>query len=371
MKIICLQENLKNALNFCEKIISRNLNLPILNNILLEIEKKQLKIAATNLEIGIKTWIGGKIEKEGGITVPARILSSLINNLPPKKIILETKDNFLNIICENYKAKILGQDIGDFPLIPKVGDSFDYIMPSEIFKQGISQVINAASVSESRPEISGIFLKFEKEQLKLAATDSFRLAQKIIGDMDFNKFNEFIIPQKTAYELIRISQEKLTQKKNFPIKIKLSPNQILLSLDDLEMVSRLIDGRFPDYQQIIPQKFETEIVLEKEDLMRAIKIASFFAPKTCEIKLKIIPQKSLIETLTQSPDLGENQTQIKAGQIRGKMMEINFNYRYLLDGLNNIEDKKIILNLNHSDSPALLKPQRNNGYLYLIMPIKG
>lgn len=365
MKIICLQENLKSNLNIVQNIIGRNLTLPILNNLLLETENGRLKISSTNLEIGINTWTSGKVEKEGSITCPAKILYNFINNLPNKKVELEVKNNVLIIKCENYRANLKGLAADDFPIIPKIKNPPLIEIRSNLLKEGLAQVVGSAALSESRPEIAGILLKFNKEGLKLVATDSFRLAEKVILDISKKSQNEgvLILPQRTAQELIRILSEKEGM-----IKVTVGNNQILFEVDETQLISRLVDGQYPDYQQIIPKSFGTQIIVDREELLNTVRIASLFSSKVNSIKFII--QNNKLEILSQDPDLGENKSQIPI-ETKGKAnLEINFNYRYLLDGLVNIADKKIFLGFNSEATPAILKPEGRNDYLYIVMPIK-
>jgi DNA polymerase-3 subunit beta len=365
MQIICLQENLKQALNITERIIGRNLTLPILNNILLTTENNKLKISSTNLEIGINCWIAGKIKKEGSITVPAKLISEFVNNLPNKKIELKDKDNQLYLKCENFKATLKGLSAKDFPIIPKIKDKPLIKIKGEILRTNLAQVVEMASSSESRPEISGIYMKFNKDLIKLAATDSFRLAEKIIHQGQLEGTDKsIIIPQRTIQELIRILGEKETE-----VEIVLSSNQILFDLGYAQVISRLIEGQYPDYQQIIPKDFKTQVILNRNELINSIKIASLFSGKINDIKISVQPKKSLIEILAKDIDIGENKSQIEA-KIEGKEVEIAFNYRYILDGLNNIFSDKVVLGLNNSSNPVVIRPVGDTSYIYLVMPIK-
>jgi len=372
MKITCLQENLKTNLNITQNIVGKNLTLPILNNLLLEIDSGRLKISSTNLEIGINTWTSGKIEKTGSITCPAKILSSFVNNLPNKKIELETKDNTLFIKCDNYKAAIKGLSADDFPLIPKIKEKPIFVFKkSEVLKNDLNKIVGSAALSESRPEFSGILFKIAKESIKFVATDSFRLAEKTITRANSGgQLNSLIIPQRTIQELIRILGEKPSQE----IKFILGDNQILFELDEVQLISRLIDGQYPDYQQIIPKNFETKVILSKDEFINNIRIASIFSSKINDVKLVVRPEK--IEILSQDPDLGENRSQM-AAKVQGKSMEIIFNFRYLMEGLANIGTKQVFLGLNSDEqgtspksNPAIVKPVGEEGYLYVVMPIK-
>jgi len=365
MKIICLQENLKTNLNLVQNIIGRNLTLPILNNLLLETENNRLKISSTNLEIGINTWTSGKIEKAGAITCPAKILSGLVNNLPNKKIEIEAKNNILTIKCENYRAQLKGLPADDFPIIPKLKESLLAEISSNVLKNSLAQVVGVTALSELRPEISGVFFKFEKNSLRLAATDSFRLAEKNILEIDKKSGQEqnLIVPQRTAQELIRILGEKEGN-----LKIISDGSQVLFEMGEINLISRLINGQYPDYQQIIPKNFTISAKVSREELLNIIRVAGLFSSKTNDVKLTLAANK--LEVLSQDPDLGENKSQLEA-ETKGKGIEVVFNYHYLLDGLNNISTKQINLGFNSEASPAILNPVGDNSYLYVVMPIKN
>ncbi len=367
MQIICLQEKLKQALNITERIIGRNLSLPILNNLLLVVEKSKLKVSSTNLEIGINTWLSGKVTESGKITVPARLISDLINNLPNKKVELKTKNNQLELRCEKFKSIINGLSADDFPIIPKIKEEPVIKINGLVLKNSLSQVVEMVSFSESRPEISGIYTKFDKSLIKLAATDSFRLAEKNIEvkNIQSSKTHTVIIPHRTIQELIRILNDNENE-----VKIVLSTGQILFDLEDYQVISRLIDGQYPDYQQIIPNDFKTEVIINREDLISNIKVASLFSGKINNIKIIINSEKSLLEIVAKDVDIGENKSQIEA-KIDGREVETVFNYRYLLDGLNNIFSDKISLGFNGSDKPIVIRPVGDTSYTYLVMPIKA
>lgn len=364
MKIICLQENLKNNLNIVQNIIGRNLTLPILNNILLTTEDGRLRISSTNLEIGINTWTAGKIEKGGAITCPAKVLANFVNNLPSKKVELEVKGNNLIVRCENYKASLNCLPADDFPIIPKIKDPALIELDRVILRESLSKVVGAAALSESRPEITGVLFNFNKRELRLVATDSFRLAEKVVIEpgRKSEEIKSLIVPQRTIQEVIRVFGDG-----EGGVKICLGVGQILFDGGDLQVISRLIDGRYPDYQQIIPKEFISQAIIEKTELLSVIRAAAVFSNKTSSIKFSL--DDGELEVLAQDADLGENRSKIKV-QSKGKKIEVNFNYRYLLDGLSNIGAKQVFLGLISEASPAIIKPVGEEAYLYLVMPIK-
>ena len=366
MKIICLQENLKNNLNITQNIIGRNLTLPILNNVLLATEEGRLKISSTNLEIGINTWTAGKIEKSGAITCPAKVLANFINNLPSgKKVELEVKSNNLIVRCENYKATLNCLSADDFPIIPKIKEPTLIALEKNILKGALSGVVGAASLSESRPEITGVLFNFGKRELRLAATDSFRLAERVLVDAArrSEEIRSLIVPQRTIQEVIRVFGEGEGE-----VKICLGASQILFDGGDAQVISRLIDGQYPDYRQIIPKDFSSQVTMERAELLNVIRAAAVFSDKTSSVKLSLRGKE--LEILSQDAAVGENKSEIKV-QSKGKDVAMNFNYRYLLDGLANIATKQVFLGMISDAAPAILKPVGDESYLYLVMPIKA
>ena len=374
MKILSLQENLKQGLFNVGHIANKNINLPILNNILLKTENGNIKMVTTNLEIGISCLVRGKIEKEGSLTVDAKVISDCINLLPNKKVTLEQKENNLTINCDNYKAKIRGLSAEDFPLIPAVDRKIFYSAAVEDFKQAIAQVVYAVALSESRLELSGVLFSFTNSRLTLTATDSYRLAEKKINLKTNSEANKkIIIPARTLQELVRILSagpvEAITETNN-EIKFFLSDNQILFTYGLTELVSRLIEGQYPDYEQIIPTTSQTSVLTDKAELIRAVKMASLFSKTGInDINLDFPAGKSQVVVSAISGQTGENVTNL-AAKVQGSDNSIVVNYRYLLDGLNSISGETVKIEIIDSNTPCILKPEKSDDYLYIIMPIK-
>ncbi|MBU2635324.1 DNA polymerase III subunit beta [Patescibacteria group bacterium] len=375
MKLLILQEKLKQGLNIIERISSKSLTLPILNNILISTEKSFLNLATTDLEIGINWWVLTKIEKEGKITIPSRLFSNFINLLPNKKISLELKDNNLFIECENYKTQIKGLSAEEFPIIPKItnGDIISIEAPS--FCKSLNQIADIAVPSTARPEISGIYFLFQKNLITIAATDSFRLGEKKIflkNNSPLEKEYSLILPQKTAKELVNIFSEKQGE-----LKMYFSPNQVMFEYPmeetdhaQVQVISRLIEGEYPNYQEIIPKKYTTQLVLNKDEFLNQIKTASLFSGKINEVKIKADPRENKIEIFSQSSEIGEYQSSVP-GKVGGEPVEISFNHRFLLDGLLSIKTPEIILELNKETGPGVLKAVGDDTYIYVVMPIKA
>jgi len=375
MRLIIPQEKLKQGLNIVERISLKSLTLPILNNILISTEKNFLNLSATDLEIGINWWVLSKIEKQGRITIPSRLFFNFISLLPNKNVILEVKNNNLLIECENYKTQIKGLSAEEFPIIPKITQGESININNSSFCYNLNQVADIAIPSTTRPEISGVYFLFQKNLITIAATDSFRLGEKKIflkTESPLNKDYSLILPQKTVKEIVNIFSEKQGQ-----LKIYFSPNQIMFQYPmtetphpQIEVVSRLIEGEYPNYQEIIPKKYTTQLILKREEFLNQIKTASLFSGKINEVKIKIDVGGKKVNIFSQSPDLGQYQSSVEA-KIKGEPVNISFNHRFLLDGLLSIKSSEIIFELNNDSGPGVLKPVGDESYLYVVMPIKS
>ncbi|GBE16968.1 DNA polymerase III subunit beta [bacterium BMS3Abin15] len=383
MKLICTQENFKRAIFNTERITGKQITLPILGNILLETEKGRLKLSATNLEVGVVSTIGSKIEEEGKITIPSKLLSNFVTNLPTEdKIILEAKDQILKISSGSYSAQIKGLDAHDFPIIPKLENGFLFSLPAQELKEVMSKILVCISLNETRPELTGVNVLFSDKEISLAATDSFRLAEEVItidnkekGDnyaAFIAKTTSIIIPASTFSEILRITSPEANA-----INIAIEENQIFFEIEGVLIVSRLVNGKYPEYKQIIPQKFNTRAVLKKEDMSRAVKIASAFtSSKSGEITFSINSKNKEVVIKSQSQETGENLTKLPA-DITGPDQEIVFNPRYVLDGINPIPTAQVAFLVNNNSSPVVIKMvDEKSGnviekYTYVAMPIKS
>lgn len=379
METIIFKENFKKGLNLSERAAGKNQTLPILNNVLIETDNNILKLTATDLEIGINYSDLAKIEKKGKTAVPAKFLSNLINSLNGEKLTLKLKDNFLYLNTENQKSKVKTLNPDDFPIIPKVNTEDFIEAKSAPFCQGISQVIDFCSLAQSRPEISGIYFNFQKNTLLIAATDSFRLAEKTLYfEKDLKKNYSFILPQKTAREIVNIFS-------GMPGKMKIcfSPTQILFenineenSYPKIQLVSRLIEGDYPNYQEIIPKNSTSQITLSRWEFLNNLKAANLFSGRTNEVKVVFNQEKKGIDIFSQDREIGENHSFIAAKSIEGKTAEVNFNAKFLMEGLNNIKAEEISFELSGEKNqeevgPSVLRPVGDLSYLYVVMPIRS
>lgn len=371
MKILCLYEKLKEAFSITERIVGKNANLPILNTVLIESKKKHIQISSTDLELALVYSIHGKIEKEGKIAVPAKLIAGFINNLScSKKITLEAKKHNLLIKTEGFKAQILGIDAEEFPIIPQIKKTNPIKLSAQDLVKGLEKMSKSVGISGIRPEITGVLFSYDSKNntFLLVSTDSFRLSEKKILlakhiPADFS----FILPSKTVNEIIRIFGDK---KENLSFFTG-DKNQILIEGENIQLVSRLIEGEFPNYQSIIPQKFLFEIVISRMILISKIKAISAFSSRTNDIIFTF--QKNKIEISAKESGSGEGSAEMfMENQNITEKLSIVFNWKYLLDGLESIDSDEVAFSFNSSSQPALLKPAISNpDFLYIIMPIKN
>lgn len=378
MKIICTQENLNKALSVVGKVVNKNTTLPILNNVLLKTDKKGLKLSSTNLEIAVNYWIGGKIEEEGEITLPTKLFANFVSNLPSGNVEIKTREDMVNIKCNGYKINIKGIDAREYPLAPKIEAEPFLKIKSELFKKAMAQVLPAVSVSESRMEITGVLLDFseiKKNRIVLVATDSYRLAEKsldirpenvnkeameVLGDL-----KSVIIPRSTAQELVRDLGEG-----DEMLEVTISENQIIFDFGSANILSRLIEGRYPDYKQIIPEKFLSTAHINIKDISNAVRISGFFSVSSNNSVKFHLTGDNKAEISSEASEIGNNNAKIEAS-ITGKELEVVYNYKYLMDGLNSILGDELVLNANDENSPSVIKSSLDESFIYIIMPIRS
>jgi len=373
VKVSCLQENLAKGLSIAGRAVATRSTLPVLSNVMLATDGARLKLSATNLEIGIVCWIGAKVEEDGSITVPARLLTDFVNSLPPERIEMEltVRTQTLNLKCARFEANIKGIDAQEFPLIPTAGEDSKISLDPSILRQMIDQVVFAAATDESRPILTGVLAKFQGEQLTLAAADGFRLSVRTAHLPEpVSEPVTVIVPARALTELSRISAEQ-----EQPIEVTITParNQTLFHMANVDLVSQLIEGNFPDYNQIIPKSYSTRTVVSTGDFLKAAKTANIFARDAANIiRLEIVPGGELAPgrlTLTAtSAEVGDNVGEIDA-EIEGEEMEIAFNAKYLIDVLSVVDAAQVLLETTTASSPGVIKPVGSEDFTHVIMPM--
>lgn len=363
MKIECSVDIIKNAISQVERITGKNLTLPILNSILLIASNKSLKFRSTNLNLGIEIEIPAKIEKEGTLAISGSVLNAIFSNISQNEnVLLEEKDGNLLIKTKKSQIKLKSQPHDDFPTIPMVaGNSFE--IEAKKLIDGIKSVYYSSSVSDIKPEISSVFIYTNDDNLVFVSTDSFRLAEKKIKVKGLEEITGILIPFKNIGEILRIFGEI-----NGSIKVCFNKNQISFSSDNTYLTSRIIDGIFPDYRQIIPKESSSSVVVLKQDLLNALKISNIFSDKFNQVNLKILPKEKVLELSSSNNDVGENKTYLDA-VINGEDVELGFNYKYFLDCFQSISTDSVSIKCSGSSRPLVISPVSDTSFTYLIMPM--
>ena len=375
MKLSCLQENLSKGLAVVSRAVATRSTLPVTQNVLISTDQSRLKLSATNLEIAITTWIGASIEDEGAITLPARILTEFVNTLEGDKIdfSLPEGNGILNISSGRSKATINGIDAEEFPPIPTVLDGIRAVINAGVLKKAISRVAFAAATEESRPVLTGVELKIEGNDFSLAAADGFRRAvqiDKFTEPIDGNI--EVIVPARTMNELNRLVSDDSEE-----IEVVMTPTrgQILFRSGDIEIVSQLLQGNFPNYQQLLPEEHSTRSIFDTNALQRAVRSASIFARDGSNIvRMQLVPPsedddngKALISA--RSEEVGDNEDVVDAESLEGEESKIAFNSRYLMDVLAVLDKGNVVLETTTASSPGVFKPVEDDGYTHVVMPM--
>jgi len=373
MKLSCLQENLNRGLGVVGRAVATRTTLPITNNVLLATDEGRLKLVATNLEMAISCWIGAKIEEEGAITVPARLLTEFVSSLPSDTIdvSLSPQTKTLGLKCARFEARISGVDAKDFPPIPSIDEGIATKVEVETLRQGINQVVFAAATEESRPVLTGVCAQFEGDSVTLAAADGFRLAvYKLPVTAPVSEKTEVIIPARTLSELNRLMADQ-----EEAVDIMLNPNksQVLFRLKNTEMVSQLVQGTFPNYGQLIPQSYNTRVIVNIAEFLRATKTASIFARDGSGIvRLVITPggeaAPGKLTVSARSEEIGDDVGEIDA-TVEGDESKIAFNGKYLTDVLSVLNEAQVALETTNPSSPGLIRPVGTENYTHVVMPM--
>ena len=370
MKLIILRNNLKDGLQAVERAVSENNNLPVLKYVLIKAGLR-LVISATNLEIGVTYETNAKINEEGAITVPLGPLHSIITNSASERINLETSGNTLIVKTDNYEAKIQGLSSEEFPIIPKIENNDQPLeIEGEVLKRALNEIVHAAQTNDAKPELSSILFDFQVGALKLVATDGFRLAEKTLLNnsfvSSFNKAVKVLVPIKTIQEVLRIF------KPGQRIAIHIDANQASFKTEGLEIISRLIDGTYPDYTAIIPKQVVTEFSVSREEFMTGVKLVSNFSGRGSDIKLRLKEDSSALEVFAANNLVGENNYLIPARKKKGNgFAETAFNWKYLLEGVRPLSSEMITIGLVSETKPAIIRPAEDDSLMYIVMPISS
>lgn len=379
MRVVCLQENLAKGLGIVGRAVAGRSTLPILSNIKLETDNDRLKLSATDLEISINCWVGAKVEEEGAITVPARLLVDFVNSLPPERIdlSLDTETQTLHLKCARFESNIKGIDALEFPPIPTASESDDIIkLEPELLRTMIAQVVFAAATDESRPIYTGVLIQFNEDALTMSATDGFRLSVKSTTlEQDFGEVVDVIVPARTLNELSRISSG---QEQAVEVSIPPDRRQVIFRLEDVELASQLIEGEFANSSKIIDDASDyiTRSVLDTANFLNAVRVSHLFARDTNNgVTLEIASagdelMNGRVTFVATSPELGDNVVDLDAS-IEGDPVEISFNAKYLIDLLSVMDSPQVVLETRNPDeNPGVFRMVGDEKFAHIIMPMR-
>lgn len=363
MKLQVTQENLSKALNTVARVASGRSTLPILSNVLIKTVGTRLSIAATNLDIAITCLVGSKIAQEGSITVPARLMQDFVSSLPAGVIDLKLTDNKLNINTDKYQSVINGVAADEFPVMPAIKNGSKWKINAKILKEGLQQVAVACSNDEARPVLTGVYFHTSGGKLLIVATDSYRLAEKTLTKIDDEI--DLLVPGSAMQDLLRILADF-----EGDVQVTNDDQQVLFKVGDIELVTRLIEGKYPDYKKLIPKQFATSANLKKADFLNIAKVSSLFARESAgSIKIEVSEGDSQVSIRSVASQLGENTASADAKASGDD--DITLNSRYLIDGLNALSEEEVTIGFNGKLEPCVIKAGKASDYTHVIMPLKS
>jgi DNA polymerase III subunit beta len=373
MKFTCTRNNLLESLLVVNNIANLKTNLPILNNILITVTDEHVQLVSTNLELAVKTELQADIEMTGKITIPGKMLYDFINLMNDEQISFFQEGEELNISCNGSETKIKGLDAEDYPIIPSIEDGKAFTILANVFSHALSRTVVATSKTDIRPELSGVFMGFNQERyagLILAATDSYRLAEKKMSIAQGDEAIQCIVPSRGAQEMIRLLSLVGSGQKENQVRMWVSENQISIRYNSFEFSSRLIEGTYPDYSQIIPKEFKTTSDISRDDFVKKIKAASLFtASGVNSILFSVDAEANSINIASSNTQAGQHAS-VSEAVVHGENNTISLNFRYILDGLGNMDSNDVHFFVNSPDSPCMIRTKGKEDYLYLIMPIR-
>jgi DNA polymerase-3 subunit beta len=369
VKLSVMQENLARGLSVVSRAVSSRSTLPVLANVLLKTEDAGLKLTATNLEIGVTYWVPGKIDQDGATTVPAKLLTDLVNSLPSgDRVDLEVgPGEVLHVQAGRFQSHLKGIDADEFPAIGTGGDRPTTRIAQNVLRKALAETTFAAASDEARPILTGVLAKFEGNELTLAAADNYRIAVKTVPILDAVPETSVVIPARALVELARVLADV-----DDPVDVVIAQgrNQVLFHIDGVDLVSRLIDGQFPNYQQVMPQTHATRAIIDREELLRAVRPAALIAHESANIvKLQIGDDSEAGITVSANAEVGDHVGQVEAA-VEGDGTTIAFNARYLADVLTNVTAEQFALELNGPLSPGVFKPVGDDRYVHVVMPVR-
>jgi DNA polymerase-3 subunit beta len=365
-----MQENLARGLSLVSRAVSSRATLPVLSNVLLRTQDGGLRLTATNLEIGITAWVPGKIDVDGALTVPARLITDVVSGLPAgERVDLEMeRENTLLIRAGSYRTHLRGIEAEEFPVIPNAGERPTTQVGQRALRRALAEVAFAAASDEARPILTGVLTRFAGQSLTLAAADNYRIAVKTLDLVSSVEETSVVVPARSYVELARMLSDS---EDTMDIILAPSKNQVIFRVDGSELVSRLIDGQFPNYQSVLPTSHSTRALLEREELLKAVRLSALIAQSAANVVRLGFGGEDTPSTVSvaAAADIGDTEGQVDV-ELEGDPVTIAFNARYLLEALQNMEADRLAVELSGPLSPGVLKPTDDPAYVHVIMPVR-
>jgi DNA polymerase-3 subunit beta len=364
MKIEAPKKKIQEIIGRTEKVTERNATLPVLKCLRIEAKDKMLTVKATNLDLGIEMHVPVTILEEGVVAVPGSIFNSFINNLPDDSMItIETENDTLKVSTPTNSTIIKTMPVDEFPIIPNIEDGEMFTMNSSDFIEGLKSVWWSAAVSSMKPELSSVYIYTDEDEIVFVATDSFRVAEKRVKGKTSRDFGHILLPVKNIPEMVRVLEAAQGE-----IEVNVNKNQLSLSYENVYLVSRVIDGTFPDYKQIIPKGFKTEVTVLKQDLVNTLKIANIFSDKFNLLNLKVAPASKTFEIRTKNADVGESTNKVE-NAATGEDIDINVAYRYFSESYQSINSETLSIQFNGWGKPIVIHGVSDKTFVYIMMPM--
>jgi len=369
VKLSLMQENLARGLQVVSRAVSSRTTLPVLSNVLLRTEDAGLKLTSTNLEIGISAWVPGRIDTEGAVTVPARLFADLVAGLPAgERVDLELDaPTSLHVRAGRTQTTLRGIDADEFPVVPAPGERPNTRISQRILRKALGEVVFAAATDEARPILTGVLTRFAGDSLTLAAADNYRIAVVTVPTLDPLEETSIVVPARSYSELMRIMGDT-----DDPVEIMLASakSQVLFHVEGIDLVSRLIDGQFPNYQQVLPTSHGTRAVVDRDDLLKAVRLSALIASSAANVvRLRVGDNGAGTISIAAAADVGDAQTEVEAS-VDGDPVQIAFNARYLQDALQNVDAEQVALEFLGPLSPGVMRRLDDDKYVHVIMPVR-
>jgi DNA polymerase III subunit beta len=376
MKFSCNQDTFAKYLNILSRVVNAKPGLPILNNVLFDVSKNKVAMTATDLEISLNCWIGAEVSQDGKTTIPAKQLSEFVNSIPSEQIDVSLDESIVNIETKNNVAKFNTISPEDYPVVPTVKSSEKPILrlKKEDLLLAVHRVVFSAAHDDIKPVLTGVLIEISKENISFVATDGLRLSRQVLDlSSGLDEDLKLLVPVKALEELAKIVMDFTEDDDDeyveiFYIKEK---NQVLFRYNDIDLISRIIDGQFPEYRQIIPTGFQTSFEFKRAEFANSLKVVNIIARNISGNKIEVDIQckKGKVGLSAVQAEIGTNKSEFEIA-CGGEDLKIGFSGKFLSDILNNVGEEELVFEANTDVNPGVFKIKGDENFLHLVMPMR-